>query len=194
MGKIIVSTNSSLDGVVQDPDGKEGWALGGWFERSVGEDREVWARLFFEEAMHTDALLLGRRSAEWFGSRWASRTGPWAERLNALPKYVVCSRATVAPWTNGSVLSGDLSENVAKLKREIRGEIVVYASYQLLQELMARDLVDELRLVVFPVVVGSGARLFGEKAGANPLGLVEAKPLGKGLLSLIYRSPRGASH
>ena len=190
MGKIVISTNSSLDGVVQDPDGKEGSAPGGWFDRSIGEDREPWARSFFEQAMSTDALLLGRRSAEWFAARWASRTGPWAERLNALPKYVVSSTATAAPWTNAALLTGDLPGNIAKLKREIPGEIAVYASYQLLHALMTHDLVDELRLVVFPIVVGTGTRLFGENAGANPLHLAGASPLGKGLLSLTYRSPR----
>ncbi len=189
MGKIIVSTNSSLDGVVQDPDGKEGWALGGWFDRSIGEDREPWAKQFFDEAMSTNALLLGRRSAAWFGSRWVERTGPWADRLNALPKFIVSSSTKAAPWTNAKLVTGDIAAEVAKVKRETPGEIAVYASYQLLDTLMAHDLVDEIRLVVFPVVVGAGTRLFGEKAGANPLRFASAKRLGKGLLSLTYTSP-----
>lgn len=190
MGKIVISTNASLDGVVQDPDGKEGWALGGWFDRSLGEDREPWARLFFEEALRTEALLLGRKSAEWFGTRWASRSGPWAERLNALPKYVVSTSTTTAPWSHATLLAGDLVGNITRLKREIAGEIAIYASYQLVDTLMAHDLVDEVRLVVFPVVVGAGKRLFGEHAGHNPLRLVEARPLGRGLVSLNYRSAR----
>jgi len=193
MGKIVVSTNSSLDGVVQDPDGKEGWARGGWFDRSLGEDREIWAQRFFDEAMRTDALLLGRTSAAWFGTRWATRTGPWAERLNALPKYVVSTSRTAAPWSNATLVTGDLVANIARLKQEIRGEIAVYASYRLLHALMANDLVDEVRLVVFPVVVGAGLRLFGEDAGHNPLRLVEARALGHGLVSLTYTSARDLS-
>lgn len=190
MGKIVVSTNASLDGVVQDPDGKEGWALGGWFDRSIGEDREPWAKQFFEEALGTDALLLGRKSAEWFGTRWVSRTGPWAEKLNGMPKYVVSSSQRPAPWSQATLLTGDLSTEIPKLKREVPGMIAVYASYQLVEALMAQNLVDELRLVVFPVVVGAGTRLFGEKAGANPLRLAGARTLGRGLLSLTYTSAR----
>ncbi len=188
MGKIIVSTNTSLDGVVQDPDGKEGWARGGWLEAAMGSDREVWAKSFFDEAMSTDALLLGRQSEQWFGSRWASRTGAWADRLNGLPKYVVSSGAPT--WTNATVLGKDLVGAVTSLKREVHGEIAVYASYQLVNALMANDLVDEVRVIVFPVVVGTGRRLFGEESGKNPLRLASVRPLGEGLVSVAYASPR----
>jgi dihydrofolate reductase len=191
MGKIVVSTNASLDGVVQDPDGKEGWPLGGWFSRSAGKDLEPWGKMFFDEAMRTEALLLGRRSEAWFGSRWASRTGAWADRLNGLPKYVVSATLDQPMWTNATVLKGDVVSAVTKLKREVRGEIAVYASYQLVRTLMEHDLVDELRLVVFPVVVGAGERLFGEHGGKNPLRLVASRTLGEGLVWLTYASTRG---
>ena len=190
MGKIVLSTNASLDGIVQDPDGKEGWALGGWFDRSLGADREPWAKMFLAEAMRSEALLLGRRSEEWFGTRWSSRTGEWADRLNGLPKYVVSQTLAKPAWTNSTVLSGDVASTVAKLKREIRGEITIYASYQLVRTLMEHDMLDEIRLVVFPVVVGAGQRLFGEHGGKNPLRLVDARRLGEGLVSMTYASTR----
>jgi dihydrofolate reductase len=191
MGKIVLTTNTSLDGVVQDPDGKEGWPLGGWFDRALGKDREAWASMFAAEAMRTDALLLGRRTDAWFGTRWNPRTGTWAERLNRLPKYVVSSTLAQATWSNGVVVKGDLATAVAELKREVRGEIAIYASYQLVRALMALDLIDEVRLVVFPVVVGAGVRLFGEDGGKNPLRMVGARPLGEGLAMLTYASTRG---
>jgi dihydrofolate reductase len=186
MGNIALSTNASLDGVVQDPDGKEGWALGGWFDKSLGTDREAWAKMFLAEAMRSEALLLGRRSEEWFGTRWSARTGEWADRLNGLPKYVVSQTRAKPAWTNSTVLSGDVVSAVGKLKREIRGEITIYASYQLVHTLMEHDLLDEVRLVVFPVVVGAGQRLFGEHGGRNPLRLVDARRLGEGLVSMTY--------
>ena len=131
MGKIVISTNTSLDGVVQDPDGAEGFTLGGWFGRYGGADLEAWGKVMYDEALGTDALLLGRRSDEYFGSRWTSRSGEWADRLNGLPKYVVSSTLDDPVWTNGTVLSGDVVDAVTTLKREIDGDIVVYASYQL---------------------------------------------------------------
>src|SRR5208282_2259624 len=117
MGKIVVSTNVSLDGVVQDPDGKEGFRLGGWFGEFGGKDLEHWARVEFEEALGTEALLLGRRSDEWFAERWLSRTGEWADRLNSLPKYVASSTLQEPRWTNSTVLAGDLVTEVSKLKQ-----------------------------------------------------------------------------
>ena len=148
MGKIVISTNVSLDGVVQDPDGKEGFRLGGWFAESGGDDLKEWAKIAYEEAMSTAALLLGRRSDEWFATRWASRTDEWANRLNGLPKYVVSATLKQASWTNATVLRGDVVSEVSRLKRELDGDIVVYASYQLGRALMEHDLVDELRLFV----------------------------------------------
>ena len=156
MGKIIISTNSSLDGIVQDPDGKDGFALGGWFEQVVGDDRAEWAAGFATEALGASALLLGRTSDEWFASRWLSRTGEWADKLNGMPKYVVSGTLEHTAWSNGTVLSGDLATEVAKLKRETDGEILVYGSFQLGHALVEQGLVDEIRLLVLPVLVGDG--------------------------------------
>jgi hypothetical protein len=119
MGKIVISTNASLDGVVQDPDGKEGFRLGGWFVQHGGEDLKEWGKVEFEEALRTEALLLGRRSEQWFGSRWAARTDAWADRLNSLPKYVVSGSLDEPSWQNATVLSGDIAGEVAKLKQQL---------------------------------------------------------------------------
>jgi dihydrofolate reductase len=192
MGKIVISTNVSLDGVVQDPDGEEGFRLGGWFVESAGTDLEEWSKVFLEEAVRTEALLLGRRSDEWFAARWSSRSGEWADRLNCLPKYVVSSTLEDARWTNSTVLNGDVVSEVSKLKRELDGEIVVYASYQLVRALIEHDLVDELRLVVFPVVLGAGERLFGETGDKKPMRLVDTKTIGDGLAFLTYEMVREA--
>ena len=187
MGKIVISTNASLDGVVQDPDGAEGFRLGGWFGESGGKDLEQWAKVSLEEALGTEALLLGRRTDEWFAARWASRSGAWADRLNSLPKYVVSSTLEEPRWNNSTVLKGDVIDDVSRLKQEIDGDIVVYASYQLGRTLIEHDLVDELRLVVFPVVLGAGVRLFGETIGKKPMRLVDTKTIGDGLVFLTYR-------
>jgi dihydrofolate reductase len=187
MGKIVISTNMSLDGVVQDPDGQEGFRLGGWFGESGGKDLEEWAEVELEEARRTDALLLGRRSDEWFAARWLSRPGEWADRLNSLPKYVVSSTLEHPRWSNATVLRGDVVEEVSRLKQELDGDIVVFASYHLGRALLEYDLVDELRLVVFPVVLGAGERLFGETSDRKPMRLVEAKTIGDGLAFLIYK-------
>ena len=154
MARIVISTNVSLDGVVQDPDGEEGFRLGGWFVQDGGKDLEEWGKVEYDEALRTEALLLGRRSDEWFGTRWASRPGEWADRLNSLPKYVVSSTLQNPRWTNVTVLKGGVVEEVTRLKQELDGDIVVYASYQLGRTLIEHDLVDELRLFVFPVVLG----------------------------------------
>jgi len=187
MGKIIISTNVSLDGVVQDPSGEEGFKRGGWFGQFGGPDLEEWAKVSLGEALGTQALLLGRRSDEWFATRWADRTGEWADRLNSLPKYVVSSTLQKPKWDNGTVLRGDVVTEVTRLKDELDGDIVVYASYQLGRTLIEHDLVDELRLTVFPVVLGTGERLFGETSDKKPLRLVEARTIGDGLAFLTYR-------
>ena len=192
MGKLVISTNVSLDGVVQDPDGEEGFRLGGWFGQFGGNDIQEWAKVEFEEALRTEALLLGRRSDEWFAARWASRPGEWADRLNSLPKYVVSSTLEEPRWTNSTVLKGDVVSQVSKLKRELDGDIVIYASYQLGRTLMEHDLVDELRLFVYPVVLGDGERLFGETSDKKPLRLVGARTVGDGLVFLTYQFVRDA--
>ncbi|HTX07964.1 MAG TPA: dihydrofolate reductase family protein [Solirubrobacteraceae bacterium] len=186
MAKIVISTNVSLDGVVQDPDGEEGYGRGGWFGESGGNDLEQWAQIEAAEATRTDALLLGRRSDEWFGSRWPARPGEWADRLNRMPKYVVSASLEEPVWQNTTILHGDALAEVAKLKQELNGEIVVYASYELGQALIEHDLVDELRLFVFPVLVGAGKRLFGETTAKKPLHLLDTRSVGDGLVYLTY--------
>ena len=167
MGKIVISTNASLDGVVQDPDGQEGFRLGGWFSEFGGKDLEQWAKVSLDEALGTEALLLGRRTDEWFAARWTSRSGAWADRLNGLPKYVVSSTLQDPKWTNVTVLRGNVVDEVSKLKQDIAGDIVVYASYQLGRTLLEHDLVDELRLVMYPVVLGPASVCSARPARRN---------------------------
>lgn len=187
MGNIVIATNTTLDGIVQDPDGQEGFKLGGWFRRFGGKDIEAWSKLETEEALGAKALLLGRRTDDWFAQRWPSRTGEWADRLNSMPKFIVSSTLKDPAWTNATVLRGDIVKEVSKLKKNVDGDILVYASYQLGSSLMEHDLVDELRLVVFPVVLGAGKRLFGETSGARPFQLVGIRTLGEGLVLSTYK-------
>ena len=190
MGKIVITTNVTLDGVVQDPDGQEGFSRGGWFVRHGGEDIEEWGKAEYAEALGTAALLLGRRSEEWFGARWSSRTGEFADRLNGLPKYVASSVSHDPRWTNVTVVGGNVVDEVTKLKQQVDGDIVVYASYQLGRTLIEHDLVDELRLIVFPVVAGAGKRLFGETSDTKALRLVSSRTIGSGLAFLTYEVVR----
>ena len=192
MGKIVISTNVSLDGVVQDPDGEEGFKLGGWLTGHGAKDLEEWRKVLAAEAMHADALLLGRRSDEWFGSRWTSRTGEWADRLNSLPKYVVSSTLEDPRWTNVTVLKGAVIDEVRRLKQDLDGDIVVYASYQLGRTLIEHDLVDELRLFVFPVLLGAGERLFGETSDKKAIRLVGNQTVGSGISFVTYEIVRDA--
>jgi dihydrofolate reductase len=192
MGKIVITTNTSLDGVVEDPDGAEGFRLGGWFTEFGGVDLGEWARVETEETLGAGALLLGRRSDEWFAQRWNTRSGEWADKLNSMPKYVVSATATQARWVNATVLAGDPVTEITRLKQEIDGEILVYASYQLARTLIEHDLVDEMRLVIFPVVLGAGRRLFGETTGKKPVRLVSAATLGTGLAFVRYEFTRAA--
>ena len=188
MGKIVMSgpQNVSLDGVVQDPDGEEGFRLGGWFVQFGGRDLEEWNKVALEEALRAEAWLLGRRSYEFFGARWRPRSGELADRLNSMPKYVVSSTLEDLEWSNSTVLKGDVATQVSKLKLELDGEIVVPASYQLARTLIAHDLVDELRLVVFPVVLGDGERLFDGTSEKKPMRLVDTKTIGDGLVFVTY--------
>jgi dihydrofolate reductase len=190
MGKIVVTTNVSLDGVIQDPDGQEGFRYGGWFRQFGGKDLEAWARVETDEALRSKAMLLGRKSDEWFATRWLDRTGEWADRLNSLPKYIVSSTLKEAKWSNSSVLDGDVVTEVSKLKQEIDGDILIYASYELVRTLMEHGLVDEFRLVIFPVVLGVGERLFRETSDKTALRLVSTQTIGKGLPLLIYEVVR----
>ena len=190
MGKIVVSDNVSLDGVIQDPAGDEGFRVGGWVGRIA--DRAELNKLALDEALGSEALLLGRRTYEWFAARWPSRSGELADRLNSLPKYVVSSTLADPAWNNTMVLKGDVVNEVAKLKQELRGQINVPASFQLVRVLMEHDLVDELRLKIFPVVLGAGERLFGETTDKKPMRLVHTQTVDGSVAYLIYERVRDA--
>src|SRR6266487_6290267 len=188
MGKIIVSDNVTLDGVIQDPAGDEGFKAGGWV--GLIKDSPQLNKLALDEALGTEAWLLGRRSYEWFAARWPSRSGELADRLNGLPKYVVSSTLEDADWNNSTILKGDVVTEVSKPKQELNGEIVIPASFQLLRTLMEHDLVDELRLKIYPVVLGAGERLFGETSDKKPMRLVDTQTLDDGVAFLTYKSDR----
>ena len=193
MGKIVISENVTLDGVIQDPTGEEGFRFGGWFGQIGDKDREAWAKVEFEEALGTEALLLGRRTYEWFVARgWASRGGDWPDRLRSLPKYVVSSTLEDLEWNNSTILNGDAVNEVSKLRERLKGEIVVPASLHLVHTLIENDLVDELRLMIFPFVLGSGKRLFHETSDKLPLRLVTNRTVGDGLPYVIYEIVRAA--
>jgi dihydrofolate reductase len=189
MGRIVVSENVSLDGVVQDPTGEEGFERGGWFGQVGARDREEWAEVELDEARRAQALLLGRRSYEFFAARWPSRSGEWADRLNGLPKYVVSSTLEAPRWNNSTVLRGDVVDEVSALKEQLHGDIIVYASSQLVRTLMDHDLVDELRLMIYPFVLGGGKRLFGETSDTKSVRLVGTRTVGP-LVLLTYRPVR----
>jgi dihydrofolate reductase len=173
MGKIIVSENVTLDGVIQDPSGDEGFERGGWVGKVT--DREEAGKVLLEETLGAEAELYGRRTYEFLASRWPSRDGALADKLNSMPKYVVSSTLDDPEWTNTTVLKGDAIDAVSKLKEEIDGEIVVPASIQLVRTLLEHDLVEELRLMVFPVVLGAGERLFDETSEKKPVRLVDSR-------------------
>ena len=175
MGRIVVSDNVSLDGVIQDPVGDEGFPRGGWV--GLIKDRPDLARITLDEAMSTEAMLMGRRTYEWFAARWPSRTGELADRLNGLPKYVVSSTLEHPDWNKSAVVEGDLLTEVSRLKHEFNGDIVITASFRIVRTLLEHDLVDEMRLKVFPVVLGAGERLFGETSAKRPMRLVDVQIL-----------------
>jgi len=191
MGRIVISENVSLDGVIQDPAGVEGFRLGGWVGRIGSQGREEAAKVALDEALGAEAFLLGRRSYEFLAARWPSRSGSLAERLNSLPKYVVSSTLEAPVWTNTTVLNGDVIDEVSRLKQQIDGEIVVAASFQLWHTLMEHDLVDELRMMIYPVVLGAGERLFSETSDKKPMRLVSAKTVDD-LAYLIYETVHNA--
>ena len=190
MGKIVVSDNASLDGVIQDPAGDEGFSRGGWV--GLIKDSPELGKLALEEALRAEALLLGRRSYEWLASRWPSRTGELADRLNSMPKYIVSSTLDDPDWNNSTVLKGDVLDEVTKLKRDLEGEIVVAASFRLMHTLMEHDLVDEVRLKIFPVVLGAGERLFGETSDKKRMRLVDTKTVEGDVVYLTYACVRDA--
>ncbi|MEV5576772.1 dihydrofolate reductase family protein [Spirillospora sp. NPDC052269] len=192
MGKIVVSTNVSLDGVIEDPVGEEGLKGRAWFRPDESPDGPAWAAEELEESQALGALLLGRRTYEWFAERWPSRTGEWADRLNAVPKYVASSTITELPWVNATVLKGELADGVAALRRDVDGDVVVYGSGQLIHSLVEQGLVDELRLKIHPVVVGTGERLFFASGVNRNLRRVSARTIGEGIVLLTYRPVRDA--
>jgi dihydrofolate reductase len=220
MGKIVISEFVSLDGVVEDPAGIEGFKHGGWtFEIDRGEEGEdgavgrrqepvvsgPLARVpeqvalhLFREALGTEALLLGRVTYEGFAAAWPSRDGEFADKFNGMPKYVVSSTLEDPEWNNSKVLGGDVVEEVSRLKRELDGDIVVYGSIRLVRALIEHDLVDEFRLMVYPVVLGAGERLFGELSDKKPLRLVVTKTVGEGVAIHTYGpvrdAPQGKKH
>jgi len=175
MGKIVVSENVTLDGVVQDPAGAEGFGRGGWVGRVGARGREGAAKVLLDEALGAEAQLFGRRTYEFLAARWPARSGELADRLNDMPKYVVSSTLKDPDWHNSTVLAGDVVPEVSKLKQELDGEIVVAGSIRLVRTLMDHDLVDELRLLIYPVVLGDGERLFGETSDQRPLRILETR-------------------
>ena len=184
MRKLVVTEFISLDGVMEDPGGSEDFEHGGWtFEINQGAEG---GEFKMNETFGSEAMLLGRLTYEGFAEAWPSRDGEFADKFNAMPKYVISSTLKDPTWTNSHVLGGGLVEEVTKLKGEVGGDIVVHGSASLAQGLLENDLVDELRLMVFPVVLGSGKRLFG--AGSKKrLELAESRAVGDGVLILIYR-------
>src|SRR6266508_1883275 len=191
MGKVVISENVTLDGVIQDPAGVEGFSHGGWVGRIGGLGREEAAKVALDEALGAEAFLLGRRSYEFLAARWPSRSDPLAERLNGLPKYVVSSTLEAPVWNNTTVLKSDIIDVVSELKQQIDGEIVVAACFQLWHMLLEHDLVDELRLMIYPVVLGSGKRLFGETRDKKPMRLVSIRMVDD-LALLTYETVRDA--
>jgi dihydrofolate reductase len=186
MGRIVVTEFVSLDGVMEAPGGNEDFEYAGWsFEIERGEEGD---RFKLDETMSSDALLLGRVTYEGFAAAWPSREGEFADKFNTMPKYVVSSTLEGPEWNNTTVLKGDVEEEVAKLKREFDGDIVVHGSARLVQTLLDHDLVDELRLMVFPVVLGTGKRIFGETSDKKPLQLVDSKVVGDGVAILTYKA------
>jgi len=183
MGRVVVTEFISVDGVVEDPGGAESFKHTGWsfeFDRGEGDEFKL------QETLDSEALLLGRVTYEGFAAAWPSRDGEFADKFNSMPKYVVSSTLGKADWNHSTVLSGDLSTEVAKLKEQVKGDIYVHGSARLVQGLLELDLVDRMHLMVFPVVLGSGKRLFGETSDKKRLQQVETKTVGEGVNILVY--------
>jgi len=184
MGRIIVTEFVSLDGVMEAPGGGEDYKHAGWtFEISRGEEGNAFK---LEETFDSEALLLGRVTYEGFARAWPSMKGEFADKFNSMPKYVVSSTLTKVDWNNSTVLRGDVADEISRLKQTLKGNIVVHGSARLVQALVANDLIDELRLMVFPVILGSGKKLFGEMSGKRSMKLVSSQAVGDGVEILIY--------
>ena len=185
MGRIVVTEFVSLDGVMQDPGGDSDFKHAGWtFEIEQGEDG---ADFKLNEARNSEALLLGRVTYQGFAKAWPSVEGEFGDMFNNMPKYVISSTLNKAEWNNTTVLKGDVVKEVTKLKQKVDGDIVVHGSAQLVQTLLEHDLVDELRLMVFPVILGSGKRLFGDTTDKKPMALADSKTIGAGVTLLTYK-------
>lgn len=185
MARIVISENVTLDGVMQDPNGDEGFARGGWFSQLADGDRAAWGRAALAEAMGVEALLLGRRTFASFAQRWRDRTGPLADRMNDLPKFVVTSSSVRSGWNNTHSLNGPVAKVIPELDRLVEGDLIVYGSRTLVHALFDANLADELRLTVFPSVLGTGLRLFPERDNMTPMRLISAEILGQ-LAQLRY--------
>ena len=190
MGKIVVTEFISLDGVMEDPGGGENAGHGAWtFEFDRGEEGN---KFKLDELRDSEAQLLGRVTYEGFAAAWPSMEDEagFAEKMNSMPKYVVSSTLREATWNNTTILSGNFAEEVGKLREEVDGSILVAGSAQLVQGLIAHDLLDELRLMVFPVLLGSGKRLFDETSRAHRLRLTESGTVGEGIATLVFERSR----
>jgi dihydrofolate reductase len=188
MGRIVATEFVSLDGVMEAPGGGEDYEHQGWtFEIGRGAEGE---KFKLDETLATEALLLGRTTYEGFAAAWPSMKGEFADKFNAMPKYVVSSTLQEPSWSNTTVLGGDVAGEVAKLKEALDGEVVVHGSAQLVQSLIEQDLLDELRLMVFPVLLGSGKRLFASASDKKPLRLKSSKTVGDGVAVLVYEAAR----
>jgi dihydrofolate reductase len=187
MGRIVISTNITIDGVIEDPTGQEGFAHGGWFEQMSDSDRAAWAKIETEEALAASAMLFGARSYEWFASRWAGREGVWGERLEALTKWVVTSRPLQTAWGDARVLGGTAADGALSVRSLTDGDVLVYGSGHLIGTLLDSDLVDELRLFVFPQILGTGRRLFQGVGRPRGLDLTSGERAGDSLTYVVYR-------
>jgi dihydrofolate reductase len=188
MGRIVVTEFVSLDGVIEAPGGGEDFEHAGWsFDVERGDEGD---RFKLDETLSAEALLLGRVTYEGFAAAWPSREGEFADKFNTMPKYVVSSTLEEPEWNNSTVLKGDVAAEVARLRQRHDGDVVVHGSASLVQTLVEHDLVDELRLMVYPVVLGKGKRLFDETSDKKPMRLVDSRIVGEGVAILVY-APTG---
>ena len=185
MGRIVVTEFISLDGVLEDPGGAEDYEHGGWtFQFDAGPEFE---KFKYEELQASDAQLLGRITYDGFAKAWPSIEGEFGDKMNSMPKYVVSTTVEHPEWNNTTVIRGDIADEVRKLKDQYERDILIAGSARLVQSLIEQDLVDELRLMVFPILLGTGKRLFGDTSDVKRLQLAETKPLGDGVTILTYR-------
>lgn len=192
MSRVVVSEFMTVDGVIESPGPEPGFERAGWafqFDRGPEGDR-----FKFDELMAAGALLLGRVTYEGFAQAWPAMEGmgEFGEKMNGMPKYVVSTTLQQADWNNSTILTGELADEITALKRQIDGDILINGSAQLVQSLTAAGLVDEYRLMVYPIVLGDGKRLFAHASESARLQLLDTKPIGSGILILTYR-PTGVT-